>query len=66
MARYQGVPGNLIENACTGRKRGNILATNAEDRTFHDALDARRTRVNTGQNGVVYAVLGEPIPLSRR
>src|SRR5690606_28270121 len=49
-----------------GRKRGNILATNADDETFPDALHARGTPVNTGQNGVRHAVPGEPNPLSRR
>lgn len=49
-----------------GRKRGNILATNADDETFCDALDARGIPVHTGQNGVGHAVPGELIPLSRR
>lgn len=42
------------------------MATTAADKTRADALDARRTLVNTRQNGVDYAVPGEPIPLSRR
>lgn len=52
--------------ATPGRQRGNILATNAGDETFGVALDARRTRMNTGQERGGYAVPGEPIPLSRR
>ncbi len=43
-----------------------ILATNADDKAFRVALDARITPVNTGQNGGGYAVPGQPIPLSRR
>lgn len=48
------------------RNRGNILATNADDETRGDALDARENTRNTGQNGAPQAVPGEPIPLSRR
>lgn len=49
-----------------GRKRGNILATNAGDETFRVALDALKIRANTGRNTVGHAVVGVPIPLSRR
>lgn len=50
--------------ASTGRRRGNILATNAGDKTFRLALDALRTPANTGESAVGHAVPGEPIPLA--
>lgn len=52
--------------AFDGRQRGNILATNAGDKTSYVALHALRIVANTGRNGVDCAVPGEPIPLSRR
>lgn len=53
-------------DALIGRQRGNILATNAGDEVFRDALQALETVENTGRNGGVYVVPGNPIPLSRR
>lgn len=41
-----------------GRKRGNILATNAGDKTFRVALHALQTVENTSRNGVGDSVAG--------
>lgn len=61
--------GPAVGETATGRsprRRGNILATNAGDETFRVALDALKIRANTGRNTVGHAVVGVPIPLSRR